>query len=472
MGDDDLCYLSASEARRRFRAGTLSPVELIDALIGRAEAVEGWLTAFTWRAFDAAREAARRAEARYRRPGARLRPLEGIPVAIKDEQEITGQPTTMGSLIYRDNVATETSPAIARILRAGAIVHARTVTPEFSCVPVCHSRLWGVSRNPWNTEFDPGGSSGGSAIALAAGLTTLANGTDYAGSIRIPASACGVVGYKPPYGRNPESPPFSLDPYNHIGPLARTVADCALLQNVMSGPYAGDMATLPRRLRIPERLEGIRGWRIAYSLDLGYFRIDPAVRDNTLAALEGFREAGATVEEVSLDWTLDVLTACHNHLEMVFGGWIGQALEGHRHLLTDYARRLGEMAQGAGPRRFLAGMEVEGRMWAGFAEIMRRHDVFVCPTLAVPAVAAGHDCFAPGFAIDGGAVDGYLQWCLTYPFNMLNRCPAITVPSGLAATGVPTGIQIVARAYDDIAVFRAAAAFEAVRPWAERRPPL
>ncbi len=186
---------------------------------------------------------ARKAEAKYAK-GARTGALEGLPVGIKDESYIKGKPTSSGSLLMKDYVAEHTSPQNARILRAGAIVHARTATPEFSCAGYTWSRLWGVTRNPWNPAFTPGGSSGGAAASLAAGSSALATGSDIGGSIRIPAACSGVVGFKPPYGRNPDDPPFNLDFFCHTGPLARTVTDAILLQNVMSGPLATDISTI------------------------------------------------------------------------------------------------------------------------------------------------------------------------------------------------------------------------------------
>ena len=167
---------------------------------------------------------------------------------------------------------------VERIKRAGAIIHGRSTAPEFSAAGVTHSKLWGVTRNPWNTDFTPGGSSGGAAAQLAAGTTTLANGSDIGGSIRIPASCCGVVGFKPPYGRVPEEPGMNLDFYCHEGPLARTVSDCALFENVLAGPHPKDITTLKPKLRIPAGLKGIEGWKIAYSIDLGYCEVDPEVR--------------------------------------------------------------------------------------------------------------------------------------------------------------------------------------------------
>jgi len=199
----DLHYLSATEALRLFRSRELSPVELLDAVIARAEAVEPVVNALCHTFSDEARAAAREAEARYAGRGEPPRALEGIPLAIKEEEAIAGQPWTQGSLLYKDLVADYTSAFGQRMLDSGAIVHARSTAPEFSCAGFTHSKLHGVTRNPWNPGFGVGGSSGGSGAALAAGTTTLASGSDIGGSIRIPASFNGVVGFKPPYGRVP-----------------------------------------------------------------------------------------------------------------------------------------------------------------------------------------------------------------------------------------------------------------------------
>ena len=187
-----------------------------------------------------------------------------------------------------------------RLLRAGAILFARTTTPEFALLGVTHSDLWGVTRNPWNLDFSPGGSSGGAGAALAAGMTTLADGSDIGGSIRIPASCCGVFGLKPSHGRVPSGGPGSLDSYLAYGPMTRTVADAALMLNVMAGQHHDDPASVPDELALPLHPEGIKGWRIALSMDLGYFEVDPEVVRNTESAAAALREAGAIVEEVRM----------------------------------------------------------------------------------------------------------------------------------------------------------------------------
>jgi len=475
MTDSDLHYLSATDALRRFRARSLSPVELMKAVIARAEAVEPKINAFPIRYYDEALEAARKAEERFMKSDGRPRALEGIPLAVKDEAALKGRRTTQGSLLLKDNVDDHTHPSVERILRAGAIVFARTATPEFCCAGFCYSKLWGVTRNPWNLDFTPGGSSGGSGAALAAGSTTLATGSDIGGSIRIPASACGVVGFKPPYGRNPGDAPFNLDWYDHTGPMARTVGDCALLQNVMSGPHPKDIATVRPKLRIPGELGDITGWRVAYSLDLDVYAVDLEVRKNTLAAVSAFRELGCTVEEVKLGWKSELKAKVFDHFGAIFGAYIQHFAERHGDLLCDYTKDFVRRTASAKPGDLLDVITLETEMYATLGPLLQKYRLLLCPTLAVPAVRAEHDVTDKSFRIDGRPVDAYLDWCMTPPFNMMSRCPVLSVPSGRASNGVPTGLQIVGRTFDDVSVFRAAAAFERARPWLdapERRPSL
>ncbi len=475
MADLDLCYLPATKALELFRAKTLSPVELLEAYIARAEAVEPNINAFTYTHYDEALELARKAEAKYA-AGKRTRALEGLPIAIKDESYIKGKPTSNGSLTMQSYIAPTTSIVNERILRAGGIVHARTATPEFSCAGYCHSKLWGVTRNPWNTAFTPGGSSGGSAASLAAGTSALCTGSDIGGSIRIPASASGLIGYKPPYGRNPAEPPFNLDFYCHSGPLARTVADAIALQNIMCGPHPQDIASLRPKLKLASRPRPVAGWSIAYSPDLGCYEVDAEVRRNTEAALDVFRAAGATVEEVELGWGEDALAAALAHLEHIFGLSIAPTLDTDADQMTDYARQFADKGRASKPERFLWSLEVAGRMYASLGPILEKHNVLVCPTTALPAVAADFDQARDTVEINGNRVNPMLGWVMTSPFNTMSRCPVLSLPSGRAANGVPTGLQIVGRTYSDADVFRAGMAYEAeAASWytsTENRPPL
>jgi aspartyl-tRNA(Asn)/glutamyl-tRNA(Gln) amidotransferase subunit A len=457
-GEGDLHYLTAAAARELFAARKLSPVELMAATIARIEDVDPVVNALPIRFFDQALQAARLAEERFAGRHGGPRPLEGIPVAVKDEVEVAGQPCTAGSLVFKDMIAEVTAASVQRVIDAGAIIHARSATPEFCCAAITESRLWGVTRNPWNPAFSPGGSSGGSGAALAAGMATLATGSDIGGSIRIPASFCGVVGYKPPYGRVPQMPPFNLDHYCHEGPMARSVDDCRLLENVMAGPHPEDIASLRPKLTIPAELPAVAGMSIACSVDLGGFDVGDEVVAAVRRAAATFRELGATVDEVALGWSLDDMReAARAHLAVIFGSWIGTILEQHRDLLTPYAVEFAEDAVDRPNVGFLRSLEIEGETYDHLAAVFERYDLLICPVFTEPALPAAGDY----------DIDVVFDRALTFPFNMLSRCPALVVPAARAASGVPIGLQIVGRTYDDETVFAAATAFERTHRWYE-----
>jgi Asp-tRNA(Asn)/Glu-tRNA(Gln) amidotransferase A subunit family amidase len=469
---DDLHYLSASDALRRFRAKELSPVELMQAVIHRAGEVEPAINAFAETHFESALQQARSAEARYAGKGEVPRELEGLPVAIKEEAPIAGLKNSLGCVALRDAVADHTAVFVQRIFNAGAIMHARTTAPEFSCAPVTWSKLWGVTRNPWNLDFSPGGSSGGSAASLAAGSTTLATGSDIGGSIRIPASCCGVVGFKPPYGRVPEVELFNLDHWCHEGPLARSVADCALLENVMAGPHPSDVASLRPKLVIPDALPDVKGMRLALSVDLGCFEVDRDVARHTLDAASALQDAGAEIEEVALPWNRETIgRAAKIHFGMIFGPSIKGLYATSRDVFTSYARRFFELSSNIAKDDFVEGLRLEAQVYQPLGEVLDRFDALLCPTFAVPALLAEADN-QPG-AMNGMRYDDWIEVLMTVPFNLASRCPVMSVPSGRARSGVPTGLSIVGRTYDDVTVFRVARAFEAARPWLnspEHRP--
>jgi Asp-tRNA(Asn)/Glu-tRNA(Gln) amidotransferase A subunit family amidase len=474
MASSDLTYLGASEAIALFKARKLSPVELMDAVIARAEQVAPTLNPFSNTYFDEARDKARLAEARYAK-GKRTGALEGLPLAVKEEAAIAGLPATGGCLALKDVIADETLVIVERCFDAGAIMHVRTTTPEFCCAVVTHSRLWGVTRNPWNPECTPGGSSGGTAAALAAGVAPIGTGSDIGGSIRVPSSTCGLVGFKPPYGRNPEGRLFNLDHFAVEGPMARSVADCALLQNVMSGPHERDIASLKPKLTLPTTFKPVKGMKIALSMDLGYCTVSREVRKNTMDVVAKLRDAGAIVEEVDLGWTPGVMTAAVGHLSHILGNALEPMLRRHRHELTNYVATIAEMARDTTAVDLLESNRMVGEMYDTLGPLLHKYDALICPTTGLPAVAADHRPFLDPVEIDGVPVDSNFGWVMSYPFNMMGHCPVLQVPSGLAKNGVPTGVQIVASPYEDATVFRVGAAIEAADPWftrAARRPKL
>jgi amidase len=464
MHEDDLCYLTVREALHQFSGGALSPVELIDAVLRRIERVNPRINALADRYFDEARAEAKRAERRWRDGTARR--LEGIPLAVKDAQNMAGRRTTYGSPAYRSNIAALSDPIIERLLAAGAIVHSRTTVSEFCLSGVCQSALWGTTRNPWNPDYSPGGSSGGSAAALAAGMTLLASGTDMGGSIRVPASACGVVGYKPPHGRNPDGPPANLDRLNHCGVLARSVGDIALVQNVIAGQHSRDHDSLPDPPSYPDGAQDISGLRIAWSPDLSYRAADPEVIANSRQALSVLEDLGCIVTACALDWSEEVdRIAADWYRQGHFGTMLLEIARTHPDVLSTDLRRLAAVWQDEG-KGVTHVLDLIGRMSRSFTELMQSHDVFICPTMSVPAVRADQSMWDETFEIDGRRVDPEFGYSMTHQFNLLGHCPAMSLPSGRSSAGLPTGLQIVGKPFDEQTVFQTALAFEAAAgPW-------
>ena len=466
----DLCYLTATEAVAAFKAKTLSPVELMQAVIARCEAVNPQVNAITYDFYERALKQARAAEKVYTRRGGKPRALEGVSVAIKDFHPVKGEITTFGSKIFEHHRPDYTAATVERLFKAGAIMHVRSTTPEFAYSGNTHSPLWGQTRNPWNLDYVSGGSSGGAGAMVATGMTTLADGTDGGGSIRIPASACGVVGYKAPFGRNPLDRDHPLESLLHYGPLTRSVADAALMQNVMSGPHADDLCSLPDKLVIPAALEGLKGWKVALSIDLGYVQVDPEVERNTRAAAEVFRKLGCKVEEVDLGWDWGVLDCWLTWWEGLFAGVAAQYLPRWRYEMDPFVVNLLDKGRAHDAMRLYQCNIKRGEMWRKLAPIVNQYDVLLCPTLAVPAVKTDHDEFSTRYTINGKPVNAYVGWIMTHGFNLVSQCPVMSVPTGFAQSGVPTGMQIVARPFDDLRVFRAASAFEQAKPWHRKRP--
>jgi aspartyl-tRNA(Asn)/glutamyl-tRNA(Gln) amidotransferase subunit A len=456
----ELHYRTAHEVLEMFRNRELSPMEHLESLIERIETQDPVINAVVDRRYDEARTEARAAEQRYLGKGDAPRPLEGLCVAAKEEHPMNGRLWQQGSLAFAEEVARYDHPIIERIQAAGGIIHIRTATPEFSCAGFTHSKLWGITRNPWNTEFAPGGSSGGSAAALAAGYAPLATGSDIAGSIRIPASFCGVTGFKPPFGRVPGLAPYHLDQYCHDGPLARTVADCGLLENVIAGPYWRDNVSLRDPPQIPCDELGIHGVRVGLSITLGDWPVDADVVTNTRKVAEALRQAGATVEEVALPWTVDRFwQATRAHFAAIMGPGIAEIGAQHGDLLNDYTRAF--VATMDPELTFYEGLVEETALWDPLGRLFEDIDILLCPTVATSGLRAGNPYVDEAVIIDGRAVAHHIVAMMTVPFNLFSRCPVLSVPSGLASNGVPTGVQIVGRTYEDVSTFQVGAAVEA-----------
>ena len=470
LNDQDLNYLSATTAINLFKSKSLSPVELMTNMLGRAEEVEQSINPYADKYFDQAIDRAKKAESRYFKGNARR--LEGIPLVVKDTSAIKGIRATVGSLMNADKIDQHTDPAVERLLRAGANFFARSTCPEFCWLFSCHSKMWGVTRNPWRLDITPGGSSGGSAAALAIGATTIATGSDSTGSIRQPASQCGVVGYKSPYGRNPMDYSSSFHPYVNVGPMTRTIADAALMQNVMSGYHPLDHCSLRNKLTIPAELGNVKGMSIAYSMDLGHYHVVDDVQRETLQTLNALRDAGASVTQVNIDWASEAIKLAHLSEEFKLAGMLKGAVENHSEILSDYVPELLETALSATADDYRNALDVAGRVWfEHFGPLLKTHDAFITPAVSYPEVPA--DSWQQQRLKIGEHVITDTDTAMTVLFNMFNRCGVLSVPAGMTDAGLPVGIQIVTRPYDDITAFHLGRAIEQRRPWLDceqRRP--
>lgn len=475
----DLPYVSAVDALRAFAERSLSPVELLDALIARVEQVEPQVNALAEKLFAQARAAALEAERRYGGSGdPPPRALEGLPVAVKEAMPLAGHLTSEGLLRPLDaSPATHTAWSISRVRSAGGIVHARTTTSELCCMPMSHAVRWGITRNPWDLRMSVGGSSGGSAAALAAGISTLALGSDIGGSIRAPACLTGVVGFKPPHGRVPIEPPAGLDPWLHVGPMARSVADAALLANVLAGPHPGDRTSLPAAPPIPGRFESLAGMRIVCCQRPGDLPVEERVAANAEATAQALRDAGARVESVEIDWRLD---------EVKQAMWGRGDMSRARSVLALHRESPGAVSPYTVQcmERSLAGSEavsperrtlLEARIRETLDAVLARFDAVLIPTMGVACMRAGEDYAEQPLLVDGRPLEHFCDAALTPMLNIASACPVVAVPSGLTSIGcdsnadaeagrVPTGVQVIARPFEDGAAFRVAAAIESARP--------
>lgn len=467
----DLAAKSAVELRVLYERKAASPSEVLADAIAHSSVAEPMINAFAEEMFEQALQQAKAADELFANRPDDARPLEGIPVAVKEKHAIEGHPVWEGTVTREPVVAQADSPVVERIRAAGAIMHARTTTPEFSCAVFTHSKLWGITRNPWNLQYTPGGSSGGSAASVAAGSAVLATASDLGGSTRVPAAFCGLVGYKPPYGRVPGAVPICLDAYRSDGTLARTVADTALMYGALVGQHPADPVTLREKVDLPSSAGDIRGMRVALATTLGDFAVEREVVSHLEAAAAALCEAGALVSEVSLPWSREeVSQTMYTHWGSFFGRTLAEAAWRAPERVERYTRAFGEKAVSRLQRSGLhTGIEVEARMQGELAQVLGPFDVLLCPTTGVIGLEAGRD-YLEGVTVDGVYLYELLPACLTAPFNICNRSPVMSVPVGVSTIGLPIGAQVVGKPYDDGAVFRAAYALEAVHPWPMTAP--
>ena len=474
MIDQELAFAPATELLRLIAAKEVSPVELTELYFSRIERLDSRLNSYLLLTRDEAMETARAAEQAVMR-GEELGPLHGLPISIKDTQMTKGVRTTNGSLVFKDRIPDSDSAVVERVRAAGAVMLGKTNAPEFGLIGMCENRLGDHGRNPWNTDCTPGGSSGGAGASVAAGLCPLATGGDGGGSIRIPAAFCGIYGIKPTQGRvsgfSGVTGPAMANLYGQSGPMSRTVADSALLLQVLAGHDPRDPTTLretpPDFVAAVDR--DIKGLRVAWSPDYGFASVDPEVIDVTSRAAQVFDELGCHLEESDLvmDSPYDAYGPIYEAAAFTANG---QYLESHGDELTYFARDFigwGSKVTGADYHRALGLID---RLKAQMADLFEEYDLLLSPTLALPSVRVGE--FPEEIAGKPAYPHRYFSFHpFTYPINAIGHAAA-SVPAGFSSDGMPIGLQIVGRKGGEEMVIAASAAFERARPWAQHRPPV
>jgi aspartyl-tRNA(Asn)/glutamyl-tRNA(Gln) amidotransferase subunit A len=470
--------MDAVTLAQKVRGKEISPVEVVDAVLERMDKLEPILHAYCWPTPDLARQQAKAIEQKIMK-SEQVGATVGVPVGIKDLVVMKDYPTVSGSMAYKDFIADEDDVVVERLKAADSIIVGKTNVPEFGYSGVGHNPVFETTRNPWNTDLTSGGSSAGSAVSTATGMTPYAIASDGGGSIRIPASLSGVYGMKASMGRVPLWPGTKDERYpgvssweslEHIGPVSRTVADAALMLSVVgSGPDARDRHTLPGpEFDWMECVKGdITGLKVAYSPDWGYAAVDPQVRKVVDGAVRVFeRDLGCTVEEAHPGW------------DDPYGAFWGLValesdLKGLRKMVEKHGREMTphlvefimrpwtaeELTDAVMIRK-----AVNNKMW----RFMRNYDLLLTPTLAVPAFPV----HVQGPEKIGGKIVAPFQWlAFTFPLNMTGQ-PVASVPAGFTDAGLPVGMQIIGRHLDDPLVLRASACFEAAQPWADKWPPV
>jgi Asp-tRNA(Asn)/Glu-tRNA(Gln) amidotransferase A subunit family amidase len=463
--------IDAWQTAEDIRAGRVTSVEVATRALARIHDLQPDLNAFTVVLDESALASAREADEAVCRGGA-LPALLGVPVSVKDHIWMTGAPATNGSVILRDFVPPEDAVPVARLRAAGAVIVGKTNNPEFCYRGYTDNVPFGLTRNPWDRERTPGGSSGGAGASVAAGMTAIALGTDGGGSIRIPASFCGVVGHKPTFGLVPKEPGFkgwktlSVD-----GPLARSVRDAALMLSVTAGPAAADDLSYPgppngSYLDAVSHQRDLSGLRVAWSADLGMLPVDPDVRSAFAEALQVLAGLGCTLVEAAP--ATGHPTELWNTIALAEGYSSEGPLLASRELMSPGTAEIVEAGQAITGGQYVDALHERAAYTRVWAEFLQQYDVLVTPAMQLTAFPVG---LQTPEQIEGQAVDPFFDdWCtICLPAN-LTGMPATVVPAGLGAGGRPVGLQIIGPRWADALTLRVASAFEGATPWSTYEP--
>ncbi|MDD9148527.1 amidase [Sporolactobacillus sp. CQH2019] len=441
-----------------YRAKMFSPVEAVESLFRRINRLNPELNAFVTLNREAALEQAEVSERNFARGTAR--PLEGVPVAIKDLTHTKGLRTTFGCLVYKDYIPSRDAAVVKRLKKAGAVIMGKTNTPEFGHKGTTDNRLFGPSKNPWKVSNGTGGSSGGSAAAVAAGFCPLAEGSDGGGSIRIPSSLCGVFGFKPSFGRvpsddHPDDAFAHSVPFVSHGPIARTVSDAALMFDVIQGasdndPYSLDPLYLSARQMLNRHKTD---YRVGYTLDFGIYEVDAEIRDIFMGVLEKLRRHGAIVVPADVRMGKDLQQYVHffNRLWMIgLAAGTKELMAEHREELSGTLISMIHRGEGASADEYIEMNRYRSYVWQMFQGLFQKFDVLISPTLAAADYA--YDREGPE-TVNGHRIDPESDWMMTSPINLTGQ-PACSLPAGFTASGIPVGIQCIARKLNDIGLMQ------------------
>ena len=473
MTKDDICYMSACEMLEKIRTQEMTSLEITETIIERIEKINPLVNAYCTPTYDLAREMAKKADLSVKE-GKELGPLNGIPLSIKDLMMTKGIRTTFGSKLYENFIPESEDIAVKRLKMAGAVILGKVNTPEFGHIALTKNKIFGETKNPWDLDRNSGGSSGGSASAVASGLSPLSLASDGGGSIRIPSSLCGVCGLKTTYGRIPIAPRLGIAflTLDHYGPIARYVEDAALMLNVMKGFHPLDYKSLPDDgINYVEILKDKpKKLKIGHSMNLGFIKIlDDEVEKNVYNGIEKLDQS---------NWTIDSAKIKLKRPELAFSVIVSSGIA------YDFKNEINERPQDLSPdlrNMIKAGLTYQGldlekaqtlrlKLYEQMHDYFKNYDLLITPTTPLYAFNVDWNEMGTRFPSIKNRALSITSWmAFTYPFNMTGH-PAISIPCGWSSKGLPIGMQIVGRRYDEKTVLQVAKAFEDVAPWQDKRP--
>jgi len=469
MNKDDICFMAAYKMLDKIKTQELSSEEITECIIERIERINPIINAYCTPTFDWARETAKKADESVKK-GEKLGLLHGIPTSIKDEMPINGIRTTFGSKLYENYIPKEDDICVSRLKDAGSVILGKTNMPEFGFLAITHNLIFGVSKNPWNVEKTPGGSTGGGAAAVVSGLGPLALGADGGGSIRIPSCLCGAYGIKPSLGRVPVHPTSGMhfESLIHYGPIVRYVKDAALMLDAIKGPHFADPFTLPEQsINYFEKIEEKpKRLKIGYSVDLGFAKvIDAEVKESFMNSVHKFEQFGWTVEQAKIKiknperafLTIYSITNAYD---------LKSKLKEWRDKLTPELVLAVEAGADTNGLDFVRALHRRRDLFEKFYQYFKNYDILLTPTTAFPAFELG---IPYPDKIDGKMVSPTAWMPLTSVFN-LTGLPAASIPCSWTSHGLPIGLQIIGNRFEDLTVLQVSKAFEDIAPWQDKKP--